>query len=361
MKLLRSLLLVLLASTPAFAQQQVQPMPQTGSPADAESNTCAQCARIGVYLSFFNGTGWDRARGDTTNGLWVNVKNSVAQTISGSVAVTGTFWQATQPVSIADGSSVTLGAKADAKSTATDTTAITIMQVLKEISFMEQNPASRAVTNTGTFATQSAITAASGSIASGAIASGAVASGAFASGSIASGAVASGAFGSDSGSFGVGSTGSAVPAKGSYASGNAATALPTAATAGNLTGVMVDKFGRQVVLPGTIRDLRACQTTTISASTSETTIVTAAGANVFADPYLIVVSNTSASTNTRVDFRDATAGTILFSLYSIGGVGPAGFSLPQSIPQTTANNNWTAQAATSTTDLRVYVCYEKNK
>ena len=55
---------------------------------------------------------------------------------------------------LADGASVTLGAKADAKSTATDTTAITVQQVLKEISYMEQNPASRAVTNGGTFAVQ---------------------------------------------------------------------------------------------------------------------------------------------------------------------------------------------------------------
>jgi hypothetical protein len=46
-----------------------------------------------------------------------------------------------------------------------------------------------AVTNAGTFATQSAITAASGSIASGAIASGAVASGAYASGSVSDGAI----------------------------------------------------------------------------------------------------------------------------------------------------------------------------
>ncbi len=74
-----------------------------------------------------------------------------------SLAVTGTFWQATQPVSIADGSDATLGAKADAKSTATDTTAVTIMSVLKEISYMEQTPASRAVTNAGTFATQATL------------------------------------------------------------------------------------------------------------------------------------------------------------------------------------------------------------
>lgn len=161
--------------------------------------------------------------------------------------------------------------------------------------------------------------------------------------------------------WGLGATGSAVPSGAQYNGGNAITALPSAATAGNLTGASFDKFGRQVVLPGTIRDLRACQTTTISASTSETTIITAAGSGVFADPYLIVVSNTSASTNTRIDFRDATAGTVLFSLQSVGGSNPVGFALSQSIPQTTANNNWTAQAATSTTDLRVYACYEKNK
>lgn len=48
--------------------------------------------------------------------------------------------------SIPDGADVTQGAKADARSTATDTTPVTQMQVLKEISYMEQNPASRAVT-----------------------------------------------------------------------------------------------------------------------------------------------------------------------------------------------------------------------
>ena len=81
-----------------------------------------------------------------------------------SVAVTGTFWQSTQPVSIAsggvasggfasgsvasgafasgsisDGAMVTIGAKADAKSTATDTTSITMMQVLKQVSASVQS------------------------------------------------------------------------------------------------------------------------------------------------------------------------------------------------------------------------------
>lgn len=47
------------------------------------------------YNMVFNGTTWDRARGDTTNGAWVNIKASA------TLPVSGTFWQATQPVSIA--------------------------------------------------------------------------------------------------------------------------------------------------------------------------------------------------------------------------------------------------------------------
>lgn len=44
-------------------------------------------------------------------------------------------------VQIPDGRDATQGAKADAKSTATDNTPATLMQVFKEISFMAQNPA----------------------------------------------------------------------------------------------------------------------------------------------------------------------------------------------------------------------------
>ncbi len=101
------------------------------------------------------------------------------QGISGgqAVPVSGTFYQTTQPVSIAsgqvasgafasgsiasgaiasgaavsgafaDGSLVTLGAESDAKNSATDNTAVTIMSVLKEISYMAQNPAAVSATN----------------------------------------------------------------------------------------------------------------------------------------------------------------------------------------------------------------------
>jgi hypothetical protein len=58
---------------------------------------------------------------------------------------------------VADGGNVTFGSKADAKSAATDATAVSIVSVLKQISASVQAPPSQAVTNAGTFAVQSAV------------------------------------------------------------------------------------------------------------------------------------------------------------------------------------------------------------
>ncbi|MFA6142510.1 MAG: hypothetical protein WC738_04355 [Candidatus Omnitrophota bacterium] len=49
----------------------------------------------------------------------------------------------------ADGADTTLGAKADNRSTATDTTAVTAMSIWKQISYMLQNPAAITATVTG--------------------------------------------------------------------------------------------------------------------------------------------------------------------------------------------------------------------
>ena len=85
----------------------------------------------------------------------------IAQRLTSLITALGSPFQAGGSIgntsfasTVADGANVTIGAKADAKSTATDTTAVSTMSVLKEISYMEQNPASRAVTNAGTFAVQ---------------------------------------------------------------------------------------------------------------------------------------------------------------------------------------------------------------
>lgn len=120
-----------------------------------------------------------------------------------------------------------------------------------------------------------------------------------------------------------------------------------------------DLAGRQVVQLGHSRELRGKQTTTISASTAETTVVSQA-ASTFNDLVALIISNTSAATNTRIDFRDTTGGSVLFSLMCPAAQ-TTGFTLAgSSIPQTTVNTNWTAQCGTSTTDIRVLAIFEKN-
>ena len=160
--------------------------------------------------------------------------------------------------------------------------------------------------------------------------------------------------------YGHGATGSSVPAGATYAGIRGSTALPSAVSDGQLVGAFGDKYGRHVALVSTIRDLVLTQTTTISNSTSETTIGTAV-ASVFLDLIMLIISNTSTGTNSRLDFRDTTGGSVLFSLQSNGGQPPIGFALPTPIPQTSVNTNWTCQAATAVTDLRVYLVAAKNK
>lgn len=64
--------------------------------ADGEAVETVGALVTKTRLYGFNGTTWDRLKSSTANGLVVDVSR-----VQGSVAVTGTFWQATQPVSIA--------------------------------------------------------------------------------------------------------------------------------------------------------------------------------------------------------------------------------------------------------------------
>lgn len=155
-----------------------------------------------------------------------------------------------------------------------------------------------------------------------------------------------------------GATAASVPASASLGANVTQTTLPTANTSGQLTANMGDKFGRQVILNNGIRDIMGTQTTTVSASTSETTIITAA-ASVFNDLSALWVSNTSA-TAARVDIRDTTSGSIIFQFYVPAG-DMRGFSLTTPWPQTSSNTNWTITSSASVTDLRVSALFIKNK
>lgn len=141
--------------------------------------------------------------------------------------------------------------------------------------------------------------------------------------------------------------------------GKAATAEPTAQTAGNRVDDLTDAYGRKVVVP-VLRGQIGTQHTTITASASETTIFTAAGVGVFADPFGIEITNTSASDG-KCDIRDATTGT-LRRTYAVKAGSTGGFSRDagSAVPQTTANNNWTA-TCTSLSSWEITVDVRKTK
>jgi len=142
--------------------------------------------------------------------------------------------------------------------------------------------------------------------------------------------------------------------------GQARTSLITPVSNGQRVLAMYDKFGRRVVLPVTIRDLVSSGSVTVT-TTTETTLLAAGGSGVFLDLTALACTNTSA-TLTRVDIRDATAGTVRISMALAASGG--GFVLPlQGVPwpQTTANNNWTMQLSTAVTDVRCNIEAVKNQ
>lgn len=177
--------------------------------------------------------------------------------------------------------------------------------------------------------------------------------------------VASGSVGisaGQSGTWTVGSnsaTAATVPANAFYEAGIAKTSLPTATSDGQLTGVMTDKFGRQVVIPQGMRDIVLPITRLVlTTSTTETSLI-AAVASTFNDILELVIVNTSA-TGCLVDFRDSTGGTIRHTIY-VPPTDTRGIVCQVPTPQAAVNTAWTAQCGTSVTSIIITGKYIANK
>lgn len=139
--------------------------------------------------------------------------------------------------------------------------------------------------------------------------------------------------------------------------GLAKTVQPTAVTDGQRSNILTDKLGRQVVTHNHIRDLVTSQTTTITNSSAETTILTATAAT-FNDLTSLVITN-AGNTGTTVSIRDATAGTIR-AVYYLPAQGGMVLPLPTPWKQTTVNNNWTATLGTATVTVYFHVIAVQN-
>lgn len=271
-------------------------------------------------------------------------------------------------VTVADGADVTLGSKADARSTATDTTAITAMSVLKQISFSIQAAAASLVS------LLTGIVLAAGSAVIGKVgidqttpgttngvaivdinsATTLAGNGVTGTGSL---RVTTASDNTGVANWGHGATAATVPGGATLKGTRGATANPTAVTDGQMVAAMADKLGRQVVIPGGVRDQCADQTTSLSNTTTETTIVTAA-ASIFNDLLSVIFANTGAAA-TEVSLRDTTAGSVRYTFFIPAG-DTRGVVFQTPVKQTTVNTNWTAQCVTATTAMKITAQFVKN-
>jgi hypothetical protein len=97
---------------------------------------------------------------------------------------------------------------------------------------------------------------------------------------------------------------------------------------------------------GRIRGNRANSGRISLSNTTETTLIAAGAAGIYHDLTLLMCNNESAS-EVRVDVRDATSGTVRFSIDLAADGGTGGFSAFEPWSQTTAANNWTVQLSSA--------------
>lgn len=257
-------------------------LPAAAALADGAANPTTPLT--GSCALVWNGTTWDRLKGDTTNGAYVNVKAMIALP-AGTNAIG----------KLAANSGVTIGAVelAASQTLATVTTVTTVTTV------------STVTTLTG--------------------------------GGVAHDGV-------DSGN----------PVK---VGGRAMTTARTAVADGDRADLATDVQGRVIVERDGPRELDTDACITLTSTTTETTLK-AAVASTFLDLIDLIVINSSASA-TQVDFRDTTGGTVRFSLYVPAGA-TVGFS-GQRWAQAAVNTNWTAQCGTSVASVKVSARFRKTK
>lgn len=139
--------------------------------------------------------------------------------------------------------------------------------------------------------------------------------------------------------------------------GTARTTLPTSVADQTRIAQTYDKLGRAIIVPSQ-RELITTNAITLT-TTTETTLLTAAGAGIFLDLVNLVVANNAAVAQT-IKIRDATGGTIRFNIVLATN---ASIAIPLSppFPQAAANNNWTAQLTTASSSTFITAMAIQNR
>lgn len=128
------------------------------------------------------------------------------------------------------------------------------------------------------------------------------------------------------------------------------TANPTAVTTGDRVNVYADVFGRLVMQPYVPRDLSVHNTITLT-DTTETSLI-AEAASTFHDLVWLFLSNSSA-TQTVVEIRDSSTGTVRLRVTLAASGGGAQIALPIQLKQAAVNTAWTAKCLTGVSSVYV--------
>ena len=334
-----------LTSAPTYTTGTVNPLTTTLAGALRVDGSGATQPISGTITANQGGAPWSMKPDGTT---WAMTSTSANVNVTnGSIAVTGTFWQATQPVSAASlplptgaATSANQPTNAAAASTTSGQTGNLAMGAVSTAapSYTTATSNNLSLTPVGALRVDgSAVTQpVSGTV-------------------TAAQATAANLNAQVAGDTTNAATDAGNPVK-TGGRANVGTTYPTAVTNGQRVNAMYDKTGKQIV-NGALREMKGKQYTTITTNTS-TTVVTGGAAGTFNDVYAIVVTNTSA-TATSITFNDGAANQLTLAC-------PAGdtrgFTVPvdSAIPQTFAAGAWTATAATAVTSLLVTMLFVVN-
>lgn len=268
---------------------------------------------------------------DTTGALRVNVTAGGA----GGGAVT-----------VADGADVTLGAKSDAKSAATDSTAITAMQVLKQISASVQAPPSQAVTQSGTWTVQPGNTAnttawkVDGSAVTQPV-SGTVTANAGTNLNTSALALESGGnlaavkTDVDKLAASIAVTGGTIPADAVNVGVQAVTSENAAQTTAKLSQLVSDAVGKLIVLPYANPENFVSGVTAAMTGTTTTSLLGAPATGLRNYITHIIATNSHATVGTFVIIQDGSGGTTLYEGYAAAVGGGFSITLPTPLRQPT--------------------------
>lgn len=152
-----------------------------------------------------------------------------------------------------------------------------------------------------------------------------------------------------------GAVASAVPSSAGLSGLQAATALPSASTAGNLVAALADKFGRQITR-GAPRDLLT--TAALSTTGTSGTLLAAQSVGTFADMYRLVIANSSAAA-VLVTISDGT-NSYGYEVPANGTVGFSGAAADATVAAAAATA-WTYTVASGTTTIYIHAQFVLNK